>query len=425
MAPRWSLFRVLALAVALGGCERYPEDPIFAYGEVQHADGSPRASLALTVERALPPLNPKPGDPPPDFQPYAEVTSGTDGRFILESLAGDTDVVEGKLEEFVPRFRLALPLEQGQSTWISFEQRDDVELPTLRAWDSGLTRVEALSGPALAFAAPPPVPPMPPTASVTSLIHEDGTSEPEVAPDPEATIQLLSHDQVLWQERKPTSPWTPTPWLLEDFASPEAQVRAHTEGTWGFSPLGATSGSLMFRMEWRSERLPWPAGALRPVSRGATCLPATPEACPWTDGELTPVLLNKLLDTYPRELGVALETPTRLSRAVIRGLDVSTSFDRPEEDLLILEGSVDGEQWTQLASVAPFQPEKITSIFSQTEHWTVDSPFDPPLRTAQHLLFLDIPLVDAPPMRQVRLFIQSARGDRGVLREVTELSLFE
>ncbi|WP_224362133.1 hypothetical protein [Hyalangium versicolor] len=423
MNPRRSLFCLLALA--LGGCERFPEDPIFAYGEVRQADGSPHPGLSLTLERTVTPLNAKPGDPPPAFQPYSEVTTDAEGRFILEVLQGDTELLDRDMNQFTPRFRLALPLEGGRGTWVSFEQVDDVELPTLHPWDWHLARVEQPRGPALSFSAPPPAPEQPPSASVLWLLHEDGTSEPLLPSEPKAVVQLLSGNQLLWQQQGVDSPWAPAPWLLEDFTSVEAQVRAHTLGNWGFSPLGANSGGVEFWMEWRSERIPWAAGTLRPVSRGAPGLPLGPEPCPWTDGDLTPVILPDHLGSYPNEVGVDLQALKHLSRVVIRGLEVSRDFDKPEENVLVVEGSEDGEQWMRMAELKPFHPEPLSSISSRYDTWPQDTPFDVPLRTQQNLLFLDVPLVDAPPVRMVRVFVQQTRGNHAILLELAELSLFE
>jgi hypothetical protein len=414
------------LALGVGGCERYPEEPIFAYGEVLHADGSPRPGLTLSLERAEAPLNGPLERPSVSFAPYTTATTGPDGRFTLELLAGDAQYFERAEGPFGVRFRLTAPLEEGQGAFLSFEQDDDVELPTLRPWDSKLASVEGAGGPMLTFSPPPPAPVLPPAADVPSLINLDGTEVPMLPLEPAAVLQVHQGNQLIWQQREATSPWAPTPWMLEDFASPEVQLRAMSTGSWGFEPLGASSGYVDFRVEWRSERLPWPAGALRPVSRGAECRPAIASPCPWTDGLLTPTLMEGGMETFPEEVGVTLEAPTRLSRIVLRGMGVSPWSDFKEKDLVVFEGSLDGTVWTRLATVAPFHEDRLLGYHFRNESWNSDSPFDPPLRSHQRYQFLDVPVVDAPQVRHVRVFVfLQESGRRLPVRELAELSLFE
>ncbi|MDY7225678.1 hypothetical protein [Hyalangium rubrum] len=425
MAPRRGL--ILMLALAMGGCERYPEDPIFAYGEVQRADGLPLSGVTLPVERTVEPLNPRRNRPPPPFQPYTEVTPGADGHFTVEVLSGDSGYFIQGTEQFKARFRMSTPMEEGRAAFLSFEPSDDVELPVLRTWAAGLSRVESPDGAALAFSVMPAAPQLPPSGRVLELYNPDGTVTDLLSPEPVPIVQLLSGGQLIWQRKGAASPWAPTPWMLEDFTAPEMQVRAVSAGIWNFEPLGGFSGGLEFRVEWRSERLPWTAGALRPLSRGAACWPPTEGACPWTDGQLTSTLLRREdAEESVEEVGVTLEAPARVSRVVIRGLGIPPTSDFESVDLVVIEGSEDGEQWMRLGSAAPFLDEgaDARSFVFPIEQWAVDSPFDAPLRTDERFLFLDVPLVDAPPVRHVRVAVRPASGRLVALESLAELSLY-
>ncbi|WP_224242482.1 hypothetical protein [Hyalangium gracile] len=110
--------------------------------------------------------------------------------------------------------------------------------------------------------------------------------------------------------------------------------------------------------------------------------------------------------------GGTLPALTHLSRLVIRGLESSQDFDGPEERVVVVEGSADGVKWVRLAEVKPFRPEPLSSIASRYDNWTQDTPFD-------------VPLVDAPSVRLVKVFVQQARGSQATMLELAELSVFE
>ncbi|RKI25504.1 hypothetical protein D7Y27_42260, partial [Corallococcus sp. AB004] len=114
------------LAFTTAGCDRYPEDPIFAYGRALHRDGTPRSGETLTLERLEDDV----------FTPLTTATTEASGDFTLEMLSGDA-VREEDYYRRSNRLRLALPLDaDGSGTFLSFTLQDDVELPTLKPWDA-------------------------------------------------------------------------------------------------------------------------------------------------------------------------------------------------------------------------------------------------------------------------------------------------
>ncbi|HEX8700845.1 MAG TPA: hypothetical protein VF815_18515 [Myxococcaceae bacterium] len=432
----------LVLSLLAAGC-RYPEDPIFAYGRVLQANGEPLAGATLTVERAPQPIRDffeeeeeEPEGPPP-YAPYGTATTQANGEFTHEFLAGDVEESADDGSFYVQhRFRLALPLEDGRGTFVSFIFNDgDVELPTLQPWEDRFTVSQEAAGPTLSFAPAPPPAEVPPSGKNRLLIlGPEGDVEIDVLPTvPEPIVQLFSGGERLWLQQGVNSPWSPSPYVLEDFASPEAQLRAVSMGTWLFSPLGSASSAVDFRQEWRTPRLPVSAGALRPVSRGASCEPSPPGACPWTDGQLAPVkFFSGDLDDAPYSLVITLAEPTRLSRAVIRGLEHGHVFTGTER--LQLEGSADGASWFPLADLVlrtrDLQQSAIDSMnaaFAHSTSW--DSPFDGELEQYEQLpVFLDVPLQSADPVRHLRLQVHAQSEDvsgRRILFSLAEVSLFE
>jgi hypothetical protein len=430
---------LLALLPLLAtGC-RYPDDPIFAYGRALHADGSPLAGATLTVERAPPrPLEEELEGikGPPAFSPYGTSTTQANGDFTQQFLAGDveeTDLGSGAYVQY--RFRMALPLEEGQGSFLSFTFTGDVELPTLQPWDARFTVGGSSQEPTLSFASAPAAAELPPSGKERILIVRDeagGESQVTLHPTaPEPIVQLLTGGELLWLQHGVSSPWVPGPYVLEDFASPEAQLRAVSLGVWTFSPLGSTSSYVDFRQEWRTPRLPLPGGASRPVSRGASCQPSPVGACPWTDGQLTPVDFTDNLNEAPQSLVITLAEPKQLVRAVIRGLKYGHVYVGAER--LRLEGSADGESWAPLANVLlrnrsrrDANLQAVNEFFADNTSW--DSPFDRPLELYSQLpVFLDVPLESAGPVRHVRLQVEIDSTERPIrgLFSLAEVSLFE
>ncbi|PTL81658.1 hypothetical protein [Vitiosangium sp. GDMCC 1.1324] len=418
--------RVLSLLALLtaAGCEPLPDDPIYAYGQALHADGAPLAGVTLPVTRALDTNGSNTdseGRPlAPEFSDYSTTTTAADGTFIAQALVGDIQE-EG---EGTYRFRMVTPLEEGRATILSYVlmMGSDVELPPLRPWAANLAWVDADGGPTLTFSPPPPPAELPPAAHYLSLIAEDGSLVPQVTPNPRPVLQLLSEGAPLWQQVDAHSPWTLHPWLLEDFARPEIQVRAMTAGVWSFQPLASNNGFLEFRLEWRSERLPAPSGALLPLSRGATCQPVTEGPCPWTDGKLTQLRVRDG-ESGATQVVITLPVSSPLSRAVIRALNVS--HFSPEAYSLRLEGSEDGVTWSPLVEAVTLPGEDMTSFYYSGSFWVADNPFDGPLVMDGHSLFLDIPLQASTPVRHVRLTAQDSRGRLLPLYQLAELSLFK
>jgi hypothetical protein len=433
------------LTLLAAGCERMPEDPVFAYGRLLHADGAPHVGAALRVERALY----RDGrdflrEPSRDFQPYSEGRSEATGDFTLAFLHGDVleeDNVNYTYTQY--RFRAYPPLEaDGSGVFLAFNFRDDVELPPLQPWNPGLTVGDGPEGPRLSFAAAPSAPETPPSAELPWYAEEDGTQYIATPTVPEPVVQLHAEGGLVWQQRGAASPWVPGAYVLEDFPGVEAQVRALTAGTWYFYPLASNSSDLTFRVEWRGPRVPMPGGTLRPVSRGAACSPLPDGGsgpCPYTDGKLAPVetARSEPVPGEPQVLGgvesltFTLEAPARPRRAVLRGLEAGYTF-LPALRVL-LEGSADGATWAPLASVpvVRFASEEQRWAFSgySYEDLEEDSPWDGPLNVFNGALWLDMPLTPGEPVRQVRLRVQADGAQVPTTPQsiwaLTELSLFE
>ncbi|RKH49891.1 hypothetical protein D7W81_41345, partial [Corallococcus aberystwythensis] len=131
------------LASATTGCDRYPEDPIFAYGRALQRDGTPYSGESLSVQRKT--------REDEAFQPFSTVTPGASGEFTLEMLYGEAVSGTYALRE-MNRFTLALPLDaDGSGAFVAFFFQDDMELPTLQAWDAHPAVSIGEQGPRVAF----------------------------------------------------------------------------------------------------------------------------------------------------------------------------------------------------------------------------------------------------------------------------------
>ena len=435
------------LALLATGCEPMPEDPVFIHGRLLRADGASRAGAPLTLERGR--MDPRILEPDGDFDyekepsmiyaPYSTGTTDAEGYFTLEALSGDT-YLESQSNILRDRFRVAPPLEaDGHGVFVSFLFDNDVELPPLQPWASGFAVNDGPGGRTLSFAAAPPAPELPPSGTFPPGTLEEYYGSGETPPEllssslPEAVVLLHGEGGLVWQQMKAASPWTPSPYLLEDFAGVEAQLRAATLGQWYFEPLGGLYSNLEFHMEWRTARLPLPAGGLRPVSRGATCSPSPVQgACPFTDGKLASVKAGpEKTPSERKEQGVTsltftLEAPARPQRLVVRGL--VTNLNLQPRIQLVLEGSPDGLTWSPLSthSIVNFDPEDPRRLSFRVSGVHSDSPFDGPVRLLEPPIFLDTALTVATPVRHVRLSVKpEGRVVTGRLMRLGEVSLFE
>lgn len=427
-------FKTLGLLVlASAGCDRLQDDPIFAYGRAELRDGSPAAGATLTYERAKVVDPPNTGGPwvypKPDFTPYGTATTEASGDYFLEMRYGDVQAVEPLHPEYPTpyRYRVSLQEEDGSGTFVSFLFFDDVELPLLRTWDSRLTLTPGPEGHVVSFAPAPPAPEVPVTGEPGNIATEEGDLVPVPATTPDAVLLVTSGGQPLYRWWGATSPWTASPYILEDFASPEVQLRAMSFGEWWFFPVGAPDSYMTFRQEWRTAPQPLPAGTLRPVSRGVTCEPIPQEGpCPWTDGRLESLQVRSATQSA-QWLTLTLPEPTRLRHAVVRGMSGTTG------SFFILEGSLDGEQWSRLALSPLLISQSVSDrmmtvrMFADRTQW--DSPFDGGLTLSESLLYGESALADVGPVRYVRLSGTSfANGNNGIWRSLnmlSEVSLFE
>lgn len=425
------VLRVLPLLSLLAaGCDRYQDDPVFAYGRVTSADGSPLPGATLTVERTPHNSYASPPFPSPTFHPYGTVTTEATGDFVLEAPQGDVAWFEG-LKSREHRFRLTLPREDGGGTFLSFWFNDDVELPTVQPWEDHLALSTTPEGVTLTFALPPPAPEAPPTAELPNMSDVNGNLVSVPASRPRPVAQLLSQGQLLYARWDVPSPWTLSPYVLEDFASPELNLRAASLGEWWFFPLASIDSYLHFRLEWYTPAVALPAGTLRPVSRGASCKPSPKTECPWTDGQLEQVNLR----TAVPEILFVLAGPTRLKHAVVRGVG-------DDNDLMRLEGSADGETWVRLgdldlaASRLRLGPSTSADFYynhfytREGAYTDEDNPIHGPTQKYAGRAYAEAPLADVGPVRYVRLtsrkLLKSPPGDSLYFTSsLAELSLFE
>ncbi|WP_375755876.1 hypothetical protein [Corallococcus exercitus] len=426
---RRALVTSLALLVsATTGCQRYPEDPVFAYGRALRRDGTPHSGEPLDVQRI--------DNQTRVFHPFGTVTPEPSGEFILELLYGEA-VTDTYAFRDMNRINISLPLEaDGSGAFVSFIFQDDVELPTLQPWDAHPAVSIGEQGPSVAFPPAPPPPAQPATAATMDI--EDTTTGgfiPVLPTDPVPLLWVTSGGELLWRQEGKTSPWTPGPYVLEDFAQPQVRLRAASSGTWIYSPLVSEMSSLEFRLEWRTGAEPLPAGTLRPWSRGATCEPVFPGVCPWTDGLLTLVDFPQAPRT-PRikHAVITLPQPGVPRRAVVRGLSYVPG---PEgRDWLVLEGSADGTQWQSLARVTihdltPLERTLLDTQFGYNVQPTGDSPYgDGSLPLGRKApVFQDVPLTTTESVRFVRLSVESidyfGSPQPTELQTLSELSIFE
>jgi hypothetical protein len=420
---RWPLL----IAVLVTGCERYPDQPVFVYGRAQRVDGSPWSNAPLGFERRANLEGPDAaGEASAAFAPYKTLTTTPEGAFTLELPAADAED-PSPMGSQTYRFRVCTPPERGAMAIASFTfNAQDVELPSLRPWDAALTVHGSAADPVVTFGPPPAAPEKPASAKLPVLFDSQGSPQLTPPTPPNPVVQLTSQEALLWQETREPGAWTPSPWVLEDFADPQVQLRALSLGEWLFEPLWGGSSEVTFRLEWRSTREPLPCGTRHPLSRGATCAPwSAPGPCPWTDGQLAPVRLS---DTQQdaTEVGITLPARARLSRAVIRGLRAEGGFFA--DQTLVIEGSASGSDWHKLASVpiprtSSLEPR--APFASVSRLWAADSPLDGPLMLNGSPLFLDVPLTSPVPVRRVRLYAENPEGRRTVLSSLAELSLFE
>nr|BDT33142.1 hypothetical protein MFMH1_28110 [Myxococcus sp. MH1] len=428
--PSLGLSAVLLLLAP--GCERFQDDLIFVYGRLERRDGSsvtdgvvPYARTAhheprgeANVEYVM-----------PEFIHYGEGVTDGYGDFFLEMRYGDVQSANSPDPDLHQpfRFRAQWRDETGAGVFASFIFHDDVELPTLRIWDSQLAVSSGAEGSVVSFGALPPVPVPPLTGEYAMTSDENQDVIPNLPTTPEPALFIVDGGQPLFRVWAASSGWVANRFVLEDFAQPAVMLRAHSLGEFMFYPLGGKHSPLVFRVDWRTEELPLPPAGLRPVSRGATCRPAPSRgACPWTDGRLERVALGlKPVDA----LTLTLEEPRSLRHAVVRGAEGNFLG-------FVVEGSLDAEQWTRMGVLRNFAKDYVPPplnrrgprAYNEQTQW--DSPFDGRFSWSQGPHFLEGPLEPVGPVRYVRLrpagFDHAGEAQvSGEIQALGELSVFE
>ncbi|NVJ24148.1 MULTISPECIES: hypothetical protein [Myxococcus] len=414
------------------GCERMQDESVFVYGRVERRDGTPVSGGVVPYARTRHEVPMGEGPyvfEPSVFQAYAESSTEQSGDFFLEMRYGDVESVNTPNSWLQPyRFRASWRDEAGAAVFASFTFHDDVELPPLRIWDSQLAVTPHPQGASVTFGAAPPLPEPPITGEYAQTSDVNQQIVIDYPTTPEAALFVLNGGQPLFRAWIPTSPWTASRYVLEDFPQPTVRLRAASVGEFWFYPLGGKYSELWFRMEWRTEELPLAPGGLVPVSRGAACQPSPATGCPWTDGRLDAVSFG---GKPVESLVVTLPEPKKLRHVVVRGAEGGTFTG------FLLEGSEDAEQWTQLAllRIAPADytlPPQLAGprrFFEEMTQW--DSPFDGRLSLIKGPHFLDAPVTEeARPVRHVRLravgfnFV-GAPVPGATMGGLSELSLFE
>ena len=438
---------LLSLSLLAAGC-RSPEDPVFIFGRAANADGSPLGGASLVLERGplLSLFNAQRTPPPYAYAPYASATTEATGDFTLELLTADTQEWSSLDSLYYP-LRVVVPLQDGQGVFITFSTQaspGDVELPQLRPWDARLRVDVGAEGPRLSFTAAPAPIETPPSARLgTRAIFGEGSTPGPGGLEkyelktlvPEPLLRLDSGGAPLWLRRGEGLAWTPSAEVLEDFAAPQAQLRALSLGSWNFTPLASAFSYLDFRLEWRTAPVALPAGTRRPVSRGAACEPSPPGACPWTDGRLERVALTDAPGKPgPSRIEFTLEAPTRLRQAVIRGLAYNAL--PPGAKTLRMEGSAEGVSWVLLGEqrvedgLAALPLEQMRGFYQEIEQPLLSvNPYGDPALDAfgEQPLFAELPLAETTAVRRVRLSLRLGEGDaaRDVsLSALAEVSLF-
>lgn len=387
-------FWLAVILMLFGGCDRLgPGDAIYLFGALTGPDGQPAAGVTLEVERSDYRLPPE----APDFQPLAQVTTGADGHFQLELVAGD---VWGPPDGSGPGNRLRLLAQQGEAgLTTSLELTGDAELPPLQL--GGLQTGLSPSGELEVLL--PAAPRLPETAT--------GPNADPARPNPSPVVPVLSiraQDQDAWLQLRPPSPLEVAS-LVEDFAGATVVVRGISEGHWTHDPLLASQPSWVgARFEWRTSLPTLPTGVI-PFSRGASCAQADP--CPWTDGALEAVEFAP--DT--RVLQLELLQPASPSRLVVRGLRPGDSG----AERVVVEG-FDGTDWRLLAEAPLVLPDP--EGLSRALQWEADSAFDPvlPLFDGRYFLRLESQTsVEVSALRLTAVDFSGAPVRLGSLQEVS------
>ncbi|MFY2561647.1 hypothetical protein ACN469_28870, partial [Corallococcus terminator] len=201
------LFFLLLLS---SGCDRLQDEPVFVYGRLERRDGTPVSGGVLPYARTLH-KGPK-GETNlvyelPDFSPYGEATTEASGDFFLEMRYGDVEsVITPNLGLQPYRFRTSWRDEVGAAVFASFVFNDDVELPTLRIWDSQLAVTPHAEGAVVTFGAPPPTPEEPLNGEYVPDVGPDGNFIPLLPSMPEAALFIESGGQPLFRVWLPSSP---------------------------------------------------------------------------------------------------------------------------------------------------------------------------------------------------------------------------
>ncbi|MCP3061404.1 hypothetical protein LXT21_21715 [Myxococcus sp. K38C18041901] len=432
MRPSLPSLGLSAALLLTSGCERLQDDLVFVYGRLERRDGSsvtdgvvPYARTAhfeprgeTNVEYVM-----------PEFIHSGESVTDGYGDFFLETRYGDVQSANSPDPDLHQpfRFRAQWRDETGAGVFASFIFQDDVELPTLRIWDSQLVVTPGAEGSVVSFGAVPPLPVPPLTGEYAMTSDDQQNVIPDLPTTPEPALFIVEGDQPLFRVWAASSGWVANRFVLEDFARPAIMLRAHSLGAFMFFPLGGKHSPLVFRVDWRTEEVPLPPAGLRPVSRGASCEPSPPRgACPWTDGKLERVALGlKPVDG----LTLTLEEPRSLRHVVVRGAEGSFSG-------FVVEGSLDAEQWTRLGVLRNFAKDYVPPplnrrgprAYNEQTQW--DSPFDGRFSWAHGPHFLEGPLESVGPVRHVRLrpvsFDHAGEAQvAGEIRALGELSVFD
>jgi hypothetical protein len=311
-----------ALAVALGGCaesDLAATAPVQVSGQMLQASGQAEASTQVTLEREPP--SPFAGqllgaacDPDAAYQSFLTGRTNTAGSYAFSLVGSDTQSSGDDA--------LCFRIQNSQGALgvaVAFDvQVDQLQLPALQIFDPRLAETTAAG--ALSFS----------------------WSEPNPASDQETLSLAAADGSILWQAASSGQGAAILPgYLAEDATQSAAWESLVTTPTDGTQVVLARSASLAIAPP-----------AVVPPSRGAACSSslgtsggagALPTPCPLTDGKFHDGLAD--LAAPPTWVAVDLAAPVAASRVVLRGL---SSFGAQ----LVVEGSLDGASWRQLATAS-------------------------------------------------------------------------
>jgi hypothetical protein len=326
---RGSILAVIASCCACAVSDITPTAPVVVTGELVNASGQAVASSPVVLERE--PQSLFAGllaggscDPDATYSTFLTGQTGPTGTYDFSLVGSDTQSIGAAADALCFRIRNS----QGTlGASVAFDvQVDQVQLPVLQVVDPGLAEANlAATG-----------------GSGTVGVLSFTWVEPSPPSDSENLSLLAADGSILWLATSTGQGAMILPGYLAEDATQSAQWEA----------LASSAGDGTEVVLSRTSTLAISPPAVVPLSRGAACSSSLgasggqgdlPTPCPLTDGKFHDALAG--LPISPGWITVDLAAPVTATRAVLRGV---SSFGGQ----LILEGSLDGSSWSQLATAS-------------------------------------------------------------------------